>query len=65
MTLTEAALRKMSKDGIITQALDYQDKFNSTLANISKDNGELKYKFEKLGSELVVSKSVNSNLCKK
>ena len=41
MTLTEVALRKMSKDDIITLALDYQDKFNSTLANINKDIGEL------------------------
>ena len=65
MALTEEALKKMNKDEIITLALDYQDKFNSTLANISKDIGELKYKFEKLESELVVSKSVNSNLCKK
>ena len=55
----------MSKDDIITLVLDYQDKFKSTLANINKDIGELKYKFEKLESELVVSKSVNSNLCKK
>ena len=55
----------MSKDDIITFALDYQDKFNSTLANISKDIGELKHKFEKLESELVVSTSVNSNVCKK
>ena len=53
----------MSKDDIITLALDYQDKFNSSLANINKDLGELKYKFEKLESELAVSKSVNSNLC--
>ena len=44
---------------------DYQDKFNSTLANINKDIGELKYKFKKLESELAVSKSVNYNLCKK
>ena len=65
MTLTEVALKKMSKDDIITLVLDYQDKFKSTLANINKDIGELKYKFEKLESELVVSKSVTSNLCKK
>ena len=65
MTLTEAALKKMSKDDIIILVLDYQDKFNSTLANINKDIRELKYKFGKLESELVVSKSVNSNLCKK
>ena len=37
--LTKAALRKMSKDDIITLVLDYQDKFNSTLANINKDIG--------------------------
>ena len=65
MTLTEAALKKMSKDDIITLALDYQDKFNSALANINKDIGELKHKSEKLEPEFVVSKSVNSNLCKK
>ena len=53
----------MSKDDIITLAFDYQDRFNSN--NISKDIGEVKYKFEKLESELVVSKSVNSNLCKR
>ena len=38
----------MSKDDIITLALDYQDKFNSTLANINKDIEELRYKFESL-----------------
>ena len=65
MTLTEAALQKMSKDDIITLALYFQDKFNSTLANINIDIGELNYKFEKLESELMVSRSVNSNLFKK
>ena len=65
MTLTEAALKKMSKDDIITLALYFQGKFNSTLANISIDIVELNYKFEKLESELMVSRSVNSNLLKK
>ena len=65
MTLTEASLKKMSKDNIIILTLDYQDKFNSTLVNINKDIGELKYKFEKLESEFVVSKSFNPNLCNK
>ena len=55
----------MSKDDIITLALYFQDKFNSTLANINIDIGELNYKFEKLESELMVSRSVNSNLFKK
>ena len=48
MTLIEVALQKLSKDYIITLALGYQDKFNSTLANINKDIGELIYKSEKL-----------------
>ena len=65
MTLTEAVLKKISKDDIITLALDYQDKVNWALANINKDIGELKHKSEKLDPEFVVSKSVNSNLCKK
>ena len=65
MTLTEAAVKKMSKDDIITLVLGQQGKFNSTLANINKDIGELKFKFEKLELELVVSKLVNSNLCEK
>ena len=65
MGLIEAALKKTSKYYIITLALDYQDKFNSTLTNINNDIGELKYKLKKLESELVTSKSVNSNLCKK
>ena len=60
----------MSKDDMITLALDYQDRFNSLiltkiLANINQDIGELKYEFKKLESELLLSKLVNSNLCKK
>ena len=51
MTLTKSTLKKMSKDDVITLALDYQDKFISTLANINKDIGELKCKFEKLQPE--------------
>ena len=43
MTLTEPAIKKMSKDDIITLSLDYQNKFNSTQASINKDIGELKY----------------------
>ena len=65
MRLTKAALKKMSNGDIITFVLDCQDKFNSTLANITKDIGELNYKFEKPESKFAVSKSVNSNLCKK
>ena len=65
MTLTKTVLKKISEDNIVTLALDYQAKFNSTMFDIDKGIGGLKYNFEKPGSEFLVSMSVNSNLCKK
>ena len=41
----------MSKDDIITLALDCQEKFNLALTNINKAIGELNYNSEKLESE--------------
>ena len=37
MALSEAALKKLSKDQIIKLALDYQNKFHSTLAGIKNE----------------------------
>ena len=37
MALSKAALKKLSKDEIINVALDYQSKFDFTLAGISKE----------------------------
>ena len=59
MALSEAALKKLSKDEIINLALDYQSKFDSTLAGISNELSGLKNDFEKLGSDLSVGKQVN------
>lgn len=42
MTLTKTVLKKISKDGIVTFALDYQVKFKSTMFDIDKGIGELK-----------------------
>ena len=61
MALSEAALKKLSKDEIINLALDYQSKFDSTLAGISNELSDLK-DFEKLGSDLSVARQVNSVL---
>ena len=58
MTLSEAALKKLSKEEIINQALEHQSKFDSTLTGIRNKLSEFKKDFEKLGSELVVSKHV-------
>ena len=59
MSLTEAALKKMSKDEVIALFLKYQAKFNSTVASTA----ELKSDFRRLESELSVSRLVNSKLC--
>ena len=58
MSLTEAALKKMSKDEIIVLTLEYQAKFNSTAASIA----DLKSDFKRLESELSVSRAINSKL---
>ena len=62
MALTEAALKKLSKDEIVSLALDYQNKFDSILAIIRNELSDLKKDFEKLGSGLSVARQVNSVL---
>ena len=59
MPLTEAALKEMSKDEVIALTLEYQVKFNSTVASIA----DLMSDFRRLESELFISRSVNSKLC--
>ena len=41
MALSEAALKKLSKDEIINLALGYQSKFNSTLAGIRNELSDM------------------------
>ena len=62
MALSEAALKKLSKDEIINLALDYQSKFHSTLAGTRNKLRDVKKGFEKLGSDLSVARHVNSVL---
>ena len=62
MALSKAALKKLSKDKITNLALDYQSKFNSTLAGIRNKLSELKKYFEKLDFDLSVGRQVNSVL---
>ena len=59
MALSEASLKKFSKEEVITLALDYQSKFDSTLVGIRSEISELKKDFEKLESELAVKKHVS------
>ena len=60
MALTEAALKKLSKDKIVSLGLDYQNKFDFILASIRNDLTEKC--FEKLGSDVSVVRQVNSVL---
>ena len=62
MTLPEKALRKLTKDELDNLSLEYRSKFNSTLANIDKDMGELRNDFKKLEADLVISRAVNTKL---
>ena len=62
MSLSEAALRKLTKDEVIALALEYQAKFDNTLSNIIKELREIRNDFKKIESELSVSKNVNSKL---
>ena len=66
MALDEATLRKLGKEELIKLALEYQSKFDSTLSSISDikaDLSELRRHYEKLESELLVTKQVNTKLC--
>ena len=62
MSLSEAALRKLTKNEVIALTLEYQVKFDNTLSNINKELSELRNDFKKIESELSISKNVNSKL---
>ena len=60
MPLSESALKKLSKGEVIALALEYQSKFDSTLANINKEVSNLRQNYEKMQAELCVSIQVSS-----
>ena len=62
MTFSEEALRKLTKYELVNLSLEYQSKFNSTLANIDKDMGELRNDFKKLEADLAISWSVKTKV---
>ena len=62
MSLSESGLRKLSKDELIALALEYQNKFDSTLANVNRETPDLEQNYQKMKSELCVLRQVNSKL---
>ena len=46
MSLSKSALKKISKDEVIALALEYQNKFDSTLTDINKEtSGKIMRKY--------------------
>ena len=69
MSLSEATLKKLSKDEVINLLLDYQNKFETTLTRMNadlsglrQDLSDLKQNCIKLESELSVARQVNNKL---
>ena len=65
MALNEAVLRKLGKGETITLALEYQSKFESTSSSINDiktDLSELRKYYEKLESDVIITKQVNTKL---
>ena len=65
MALSESALKKLHNGEIISLALDYQSKFDTSLAGIKNKLSDLKKDFEQLRSDLSITKLVNITLSKK
>ena len=65
MALSESALKKLHKDEIISLALNYQSKFDTSLAVIKNELSDLKKDFEQLRSDLLITKLVNTKLIEK
>ena len=62
MAHTENSLRRLNKGDLIPLTLDYQQKYDITLDKMSKELAELRKSYNKLESDLVITKAVNESL---
>ena len=68
MVLNEATPRKLGKEEINKLAPEFQSKFESKLlsiSNVKTDLSELRKYSEKLESDVIIPKQVNTKLCDK
>ena len=65
ISFSEFPLKKLHKDEIISFAVDYQSKSDTSLAGIRKEIVDLKKDFEQLRSDLSITKLVNTKLKEK
>ena len=62
MAHTLASLEKLGKSDLARLVIDYQNKFDTVLNNITSELLDLKNKFTKLESDLEISRNVNNKL---
>ena len=62
MAHTENSQSRLNKNDLIRLALDYQQKYDITLDKISKELAELRKSYNKLESDLAITKAVNESL---
>ena len=62
MAHTGNSLSRLPKYDLVHLALDYQQKYDITLDKISKELAELRKSYNKLESDLAVTKAVNESL---
>ena len=62
MAHTLAFLEKLGKSDLARLVMDYQNKFDTVLNNINSELLDLKNKFTKLESDLVISRNVYNKL---
>ena len=61
MTHTEKSLSRLNKDDLLRLELDYQQKYDITLDKISKELAKLRKSYNKLESNLAITKTVNES----
>ena len=62
MAHTENSLSRLNKDDLICLALDYEQKYDITLNKISKELAGLRKSYNKLESDLAITKAVKESL---
>ena len=61
MTHTKKSLSRLNKDDLLRLELDYQQKYDITLDKISKELAKLRKSYNKLESNLAITKTVNES----
>ena len=61
MTHTENSLSKLNRDDLFRLELDYQQKYDIILDKISKELAKFRKSYNKLESNLTISKTVNES----